>query len=650
MLATLPTAKKTYSLNVLLVEDSEDDFEYCLHYLQKEFTPRALRVDTEAGFRSALTTSEWDVILCDYTLPQFSVFEALRTVHELGIDIPFIVVSGTISEQDAVQCIKSGAHDYLIKDRLTKLPHAILREIREARSREEYRWQEKVNQQLFKELKNYITAINEGTLTTMTGLEGTIISVNELYCQVSGYSENEILGNNENMFSSGYHSKEFWGDFWHTITTRKVWRGDIRNKAKDGRYYWVDTTVFPLVNTEDELYGFMSVRHLCTEQKEASIRIAESELRFRTIADTAPVLIWMSDTEKLITYFNKTWLDFTGRTIEQDAGYGWADIIHPDDVEKCMHVYTGAFEARRQFSIEYRIMHHSGEYWWLLGIGTPRYLPNGDFAGYMGSCVDISQRKEAEKYLVEVNVDLETRVEERTKALKKLNEEKNEFLGIAAHDLKNPLSGIRTSAEILQRYYPNDGKAEKFIQNIIASADQMLDIVTKLLDVNIIESGGYEVHIRSISLDVFDKKIENYQVRAAEKAIMLSHESIKANIFADEFALHQVLDNLISNAIKFSPKWSKVCVRMVRHLSESREPTVRIEVQDEGPGLTEKDKLQLFSKFARLSAKPTGQESSTGLGLSIVKRLVEAMGGRVWCESEHGKGAKFTVELQEALS
>lgn len=649
MVATLPTPKTTYSLNILLVEDSEDDFELCLHSLRNEFTPRALRVDTEAGFRAALDSSEWDAILCDYTLPQFSVFEALHIVHESDVDIPFIVVSGTISEEDAVQCIKSGAHDYLIKDRLLKLPHAILREIREARGREEYRWQEKVNQQLFKELKNYITAINTSTLTTMTSLDGTIISANELFCQVSGYTEKEIIGRNESIVNSGYHTQEFWEDFWHTITNRKVWRGDIRNKAKDGSYYWVDTTVFPLVNTENDLYGFMSVRHICTDQKEAAIRIAESELRFRTLADTAPVLVWMSDTEKLITYLNKTVLEFTGRTIEQIQGYGWADIIHPDDLGKSMHAYIEAFDARRKYSVEYRLLHHTGEYRWLLDIGVPRYLPNGEFAGYMGSCVDITQRKEAEKYLMDVNEGLERRVEDRTKSLIKLNQEKNEFLGIAAHDLKNPLAGIRSSAEILLRYYIQEERAAKFIQNIIVSTDQMLDIVTNLLDVNKIESGGYEVHIRRIPLEVFDKKIENYQARAAEKAIMLSHEPIDAAILADEFALHQVFDNLISNAIKFSPKWSKVAVRMVRHLSESGEAKVRIEIQDEGPGLTEQDKLKLFSKFARLSAKPTGQESSTGLGLSIVKRLVEAMGGQVWCESEHGKGATFIVEFMEAV-
>jgi PAS domain S-box-containing protein len=346
---------------------------------------------------------------------------------------------------------------------------------------------------------------------------------------------------------------------------------------------------------------------------------------------------------------NKTWLAFTGKTHEQEVNEEWEEGVHPEDVKECFLTYTHAFDKQESFSMEYRLLHHSGEYRWLLDIGVPRYLPDGAFAGYMGSCVDITKSKEIEKYLVEVNVDLENRVEERTKALKRLNEEKNEFLGIAAHDLKNPLAGIRTSAEILLRYYPKEEKAENFIHNIIASADQMLDIVTKLLDVNIIESGGYDVHMRRISLDVFDKKIENYQVRAAEKAIMLSHESIEANILADEFALQQVFDNLISNAIKFSPKWSKVCVRMVRHLSDRGQAKVRIEVQDQGPGLTEQDKRKLFSKFARLSAKPTGQESSTGLGLSIVKRLVEEMGGQVWCESEHGKGATFIVELLEAV-
>lgn len=632
-----------------MVEDSEDDFELCLHFLHHEFTPKARRVETEDDFRQALAEQEWDAVLCDYSLPQFSVFEALRIVRESSLDIPFIVVSGSVSEEDAVQCIKSGAHDYLIKDRLTKLPHAVKREIREARAREEHRLQEMLNQQLFKELHNFRAALNASSLTSTTDLDGTILSVNELFCNVSGYSEKELLGSNHRIINSCYHPKEFWQEFWETILSVKVWRGDIKNRAKDGTFYWVDTTIYPVINTDGELYRFMSIRHVITEQKEAAIRIAESELRFRTLADAAPVLVWMSDTEKLCFYFNTSWLEFTGKTIEEEIGNGWAERVHPDDLAECMKTYIESFDARRRFSMEYRLQHHSGEYRWLLDIGVPRYLPDGDFAGYMGSCVDISQRKEAEKYLLRVNEDLEQRVAERTKALIKLNEEKNEFLGIAAHDLKNPLSGIRTSAEIVLRYFNENEKAGTFMNRIIESSDQMLDIIMKLLDVNKIESGGYELYCTPTSLDVLERQIQGYQVRAAQKAIQLSYEFIEASVYADVLALQQVFDNLISNAIKYSPEWSKIWVRTFRQVNSSRAAVVRIEIQDEGPGLTEDDQTKLFTKFARLSAKPTGQESSTGLGLSIVKRLVEAMNGQVWCESEHGKGATFIVELPEAL-
>jgi signal transduction histidine kinase len=188
------------------------------------------------------------------------------------------------------------------------------------------------------------------------------------------------------------------------------------------------------------------------------------------------------------------------------------------------------------------------------------------------------------------------------------------------------------------------------MNRIIESSDQMLDIIMKLLDVNKIESGGYELYCTPTSLDVLERQVQGYQVRAAQKAIQLSYEFIEASIYADALALQQVFDNLISNAIKYSPEWSKIWIRTLRQVNPSGSAMVRIEIQDEGPGLTEQDKTKLFTKFARLSAKPTGQESSTGLGLSIVKRLVDEMNGQVWCESEHGKGATFIVELPEALA
>jgi len=134
-----------------------------------------------------------------------------------------------------------------------------------------------------------------------------------------------------------------------------------------------------------------------TERHRAEEAARESEQRFRLVADTAPVLMWMSGTNKLCTYFNKTWLDFTGRSMEEELGNGWAEGVHPDDLQRCLQTYTQSFDRRETFRMEYRLRRHDGEHRWILDIGVPRYGPDRSFAGYIGSCVDVTERKLADE-------------------------------------------------------------------------------------------------------------------------------------------------------------------------------------------------------------------------------------------------------------
>ena len=233
---------------------------------------------------------------------------------------------------------------------------------------------------------------------------------------------------------------------------------------------------------------------------------------------------------------------------------------------------------------------------------------------------------------------------EKNLQLENLNHEKNEFLGIATHDLKNPLAHIILSVDTVLRYFDrmtvNDVRQQ--IHSIGVVADRMKEIITNLLDINAIEQGG--VVLEPIQFDIVPKItaiIEDYTERAAQKNIVIRPVlPAFALLFADEQAITGVLDNLLSNAVKYSPHGKQVFVRVTRNDS-----AIRIEFQDEGPGISGEDMTKLFGKFARLSARPTGGEHSTGLGLSIVKKMVEAMKGRVWCESELGKGTVFIVEL-----
>ena len=222
-----------------------------------------------------------------------------------------------------------------------------------------------------------------------------------------------------------------------------------------------------------------------------------------------------------------------------------------------------------------------------------------------------------------------------------LNQEKNEFLGIAAHDLKNPLSAIIMSAELIQMGIPPE-KNMKMAESIGIAGTRMRDLIKNLLDANAIEEGRFTSNIEPCDLhELTSHCVENNRSLATRKNITLNlHAATCICAQADKSATAQVLDNLISNAIKYSPKGSMVSIRLERDVTRTR-----VAVQDQGPGISEEDQKKMFRKFTRLSARPTGGESSNGLGLSIVKRLAESMSGSVLCQSTLGNGSTFIFEL-----
>ncbi len=288
--------------------------------------------------------------------------------------------------------------------------------------------------------------------------------------------------------------------------------------------------------------------------------------------------------------------------------------------------------------------------------GSPIFDQAGQVAYAVATFQDISERKQAEADRIELAQEKASKqlalrygneIKAKNIALTRLNQEKNEFLGIVAHDLKNPLSAIRGYAEEIQEYIDDMSKEEivDFTQKICSISRQTTDLIVNLLDVNVIESGKINLSLANENVvNIAQNLVKNYIGHAKSKNISLNFHSAATeyHAFTDQHILRQVLDNLISNAVKYSPHGKNIYIQLSKNSD-----VIRCEIKDEGPGISQTEQQQLFGKFTRLTPKPTAGEHSTGLGLFIVKKLVEIIRGKVWCESELGKGTLFVVELPQ---
>ncbi len=268
---------------------------------------------------------------------------------------------------------------------------------------------------------------------------------------------------------------------------------------------------------------------------------------------------------------------------------------------------------------------------------------------------NISERKQAEAIKIRLIEEEQANramlhyskeIKDKNQQLIQLNQEKNEFLGIVAHDLKNPLSNIMTLSEMIIENQI-DIEIKEFMEMIKHSADAMFILITTLLDVNAIESGKINLTMEKENIvPILEQVLNDYKQSATQKMITIYYNIPQQPCYAmiDKNITRQILDNIVSNAIKYSPLGKNIYVRLI----DDREK-IKCEIQDEGQGLSKEDLSKLFNKFTRLKPQPTAGEHSTGLGLFIVKKLIEKMGGNVWCESELGRGSTFIVEFNSIL-
>lgn len=375
----------------------------------------------------------------------------------------------------------------------------------------------------------------------------------------------------------------------------------------------------------------------------------------RALVNSARVLMWLSDPEGRRTYLNHSWLEFTGRTLEEERGNGWTAGVHPDDARRLAEKDEATRGAGAAFETEYRLRRFDGEYHWMLERAQPWIGREGTILGYVGSCIDISERKLREAALQEERSQLSQKVEERTAELARANAElakaarlKDDFLANVSHELRTPLTAILGLAEALlgEAQGPLTAKQHKALQTIEASGQHLLTLINELLDLARIEAGHMTIDAREgVSVEaVCEGSLRFIRQAAQKKGVSLSCtiDRSVASLECDERRLKQVLINLLGNAVKFTPPEGAVGIEVVGDPSEN---VACITVWDTGIGIRKEDMTRLFQPFVQIDGSRTRQHGGTGLGLALSRRIVELHGGRVLAGSEPGKGSRFTVVL-----
>ena len=359
-----------------------------------------------------------------------------------------------------------------------------------------------------------------------------------------------------------------------------------------------------------------------TERQQAESALRESEARFRTVADSAPVLLWMAGTDKQYSFVNRSWLRFTGKTFARELGDGWRTGIYPEDLQHYLDTYNTAFAAREGFQIEYRLQRSDGAYRWVLDTGRPRFLPDGSFAGYIGSCFDISDRRELEKL-------------------------KDEFVSIVSHELRTPLTSIQGALDLLAggALVDRPDYAQHMLKIGAKNADRLVRLINDILDIERIESGKVTMVKQACdTAQLMTAAVDTVKNVASQAEVKLEVAPLSARILADPDRIIQVLINLLSNAIKFSAPGSTVW--LTAQIDEEANK-VLFQVRDRGRGIPEHKLESIFGRFQQVDASDSRKKGGTGLGLAICRSIVQHHDGQIWAEStlEEGSSFYFTLPL-----
>lgn len=500
------------------------------------------------------------------------------------------------------------------------------------------------------EMQSY--ALDQHSIVSIADRQGKIVYVNEKFCNISQYTFEELRGKNHSVINSGHHSKEFFAEMWKTICSGQVWRGEVKNRKKDGEFYWVDTTIVPFSDKDGNVIKFVSIRTDISNKK-----IYQDELaRLAMFPEQNPGLTVSASPGQGLIYTNPAMnkqIDIITRS------GGSATSLLPKNFIDIISVCSINNVDMRNYEV------HANGNTWLWSFSSTR---NHNIVH--GYAVDITDRLAAEHKLLKSHKDLEklkqeleNKVKERTKEIVNVNRElvradqaKNEFLATVSHELRTPLTSIKSFSEILKDDLEEIDieTQKKYLSIIDKESDRLSRLISNILDLQKMDENKARWNDMDVNIiDEIKHAIDTFSAPYQEKGVLLKNciDLDKLDVTIDPDKFKQVMLNIISNALKFTHE-GKVEVGINWPVKNGYDDYVhtggeqmQIWVRDTGIGLKKEDMSVIFQRFKQVDNSSTREYGGTGLGLCICREIIEHYQGNITVESEPGKGTTFFINL-----
>lgn len=467
-------------------------------------------------------------------------------------------------------------------------------------------------------LQDIKAALDESSIVAMTDAQGTITYVNDKFVEISKYLREELIGQNHRILNSGYHSKDFFKNLWKTIGNGEVWKGEIRNKAKDGSFYWVDTTIVPFLNSKGRPYQYVSIRTDISDRKESEQKLRDTlkEIKDIKFALDQSSIVAFTDARGIITRVNDKFCEISKYSREDIIGKDHSILnsgYHSKQFFKNLWRTIGSGQVWKG---EIRNKAKDGSYYWVDTTIVPFMDDNGKPYQYLAIRNDITERKRTEEILNR---------QDKLAAVGQL------AAGVA-HEIRNPLTSMKGYAEFLLED-ENDEQRREFVEIILDEINRVNDIVEDFMV--LAKPKAVDLKEKNI-IPIIKNVLSLLEFEARKKHVRMHFEANEEiiQIECDEDRLKQVFLNFVKNGIEAMPNGGDITVRV-----NVTDEQVQVAIQDTGVGIPEEKLKKIGEPFY------TTKKNGNGLGLMVSYKIIESHNGTVYIESELNKGTTFNIVL-----